>query len=173
MARVKAHGDRYGTRTPRVLPRKLTRGVSAIELPIPLPLALNLRIDGRVLAFCILASAVAGLAAGIVPALRASGTELTSAMQGAAARTRVGRIRWSMRDTLVAALIAVTAVLVVTAGLLGRSLMAMQRADVGFRTDGIAPSPPTRRCCGTTTGARVACSIRQSSASARSRASSP
>jgi predicted permease len=116
----------------------LTRGVSAIELPIPLPLALNLRIDGRVLAFCILASAVAGLAAGIVPALRASGTELTSAMKGAAAATRVGRIRWSMRDTLVAAQIAVTAVLVVTAGLLSRSLMAMQRADVGFRTDGIA-----------------------------------
>jgi predicted permease len=117
----------------------LTRGVTSLDLPVPVPLSLNLRVDGRVLAFCILVSALAGVLAGIMPAVRASATDLTSAMKGgAAAAARVGRLRWSLRDTMVAAQIAVTTVLVVAAGLLGRSLLAMQRADVGFRTGGIA-----------------------------------
>jgi predicted permease len=116
----------------------LTRAASSLDLPIPVPLALTLRIDARVLAFAIAASVVAGVLAGIVPALRASRADLASAMRGAAPGARVGRIRWSLRDSMVAAQIAVTAVLVVGAGLLGRSLLAMQRADVGFRTGGIA-----------------------------------
>jgi predicted permease len=116
----------------------LTRAVTSLDLPIPVPLSLNLRLDARVLTFSILVSAVAGVLAGIMPALRASATELTSAMKGASMTARAGRLRWSLRDSMVAAQIAVTAVLVVTAGLLGRSLLAMQRADVGFRTGGIA-----------------------------------
>ena len=115
----------------------LTRAVTSLDLPLPVPLSLNIRIDARVLAFSVIVSALAGVLAGVMPALRASSTDLTSAMKGAAA-TRGGRVRWSLRDTMVAAQIAVTAVLVVSAGLLGRSLLAMQRADVGFRTGGIA-----------------------------------
>jgi predicted permease len=116
----------------------LTRAIAGIELPIPLPLSLNLRVDARVLLFTVGVSALAGLLAGIMPALRAASADLTSAMKGGAASARAGRLRWSLRDTLVAAQIAVTAVLVVTAGLLGRSLLAMQRTDVGFRSDGVA-----------------------------------
>lgn len=116
----------------------LTRAIGGIELPIPIPLSLNLRVDGRVLLFTIAVSAIAGLLAGIMPALRATSTDLTSAMKGGAAAARAGRFRWSLRDTLVAAQIAVTAVLVVTAGLLGRSLLTMQGTNVGFRSDGIA-----------------------------------
>jgi predicted permease len=116
----------------------LTRTVSGLELPIPLPLSLNLRLDARVLAFTVVASLLAGLLAGLMPALRAASADLTSAMKGATPAARAGRLRWSLRDTLVATQIAVTAVLVVTAGLLGRSLLAMQRTDVGFRSEGIA-----------------------------------
>ncbi len=116
----------------------LTRALISLQLPIPVPLTLTLQIDGRVLAFGVGASVLAGVMAGIMPALRASGTDLAGAMKGESAATRVGRFRWSLRDTMVAAQVAVTAVLVVTAGLLGRSLLAMQRADVGFHTDGIA-----------------------------------
>jgi hypothetical protein len=116
----------------------LTRAVGGLELPIPVPLSLNLRVDARVLTFTIAVSVLAGLLAGIMPALRASSADLTSAMKGATAAVRAGRLRWSLRDTLVATQIAVTAVLVVTAGLLGRSLLAMQRTDIGFRSEGIA-----------------------------------
>lgn len=116
----------------------LTRAVTSMDLPIPIPLALSLQIDVRVLAFSVAASLAAGLLAGVVPAVRASSPDLVSAMKGTAPAARVGRLRWSLRDTMVAAQIAVTAVLVVGAGLLGRSLIAMQRADVGFATGGIA-----------------------------------
>jgi predicted permease len=117
----------------------LTRAVTALQLPIPIPLTLSLGIDGRAAAFGVLASVLAGVLAGIMPAVRVSGTDLATAMKGGAVTaTRVGRFRWSLRDTMVAAQIAVTAVLVVTAGLLGRSLIAMQRTDVGFRTGGLA-----------------------------------
>ena len=116
----------------------LTRAVTSLDLPIPVPLSLDIRIDARVLAFSVMVSLLSGVLAGIMPALRASSTDLSSAMKGGAGGTRGGRLRWSARDTMVAAQIAVTAVLVVTAGLLGRSLLAMQRADVGFRTGGVA-----------------------------------
>jgi predicted permease len=116
----------------------LTRAVTGLELPIPLPLSLNLRVDARVLGFTVVVSVLAGVLAGILPALRAASADLTSAMKGATVTARAGRLRWSLRDTLVATQIAVTAVLVVTAGLLGRSLLAMQRTDIGFRSEGIA-----------------------------------
>lgn len=51
---------------------------------------------------------------------------------------RVGTRRWSLREALVAAQLALTAVLLVVAGLLLRTLGAAQSADVGFRTDGLA-----------------------------------
>jgi predicted permease len=46
--------------------------------------------------------------------------------------------RWTMRDTLVALQMAITLVLLVTAGLLTRSLVAAQHAGIGFRPDGVA-----------------------------------
>jgi predicted permease len=47
--------------------------------------------------------------------------------------------RWfALRDALVVGQVALTAVLLVVAGLLLRSLGASQRADVGLRTDGLA-----------------------------------
>jgi predicted permease len=116
----------------------VTRAIGGLELPIPLPLSLNLRVDARVLTFTVAVSLLAGMLAGIVPALRAASADLTSAMKGASFAARAGRFRWSLRDTLVAAQIAVTAVLVVTAGLLGRSLVAMQRTDIGFHSEGMA-----------------------------------
>lgn len=116
----------------------LTRAATSINLPIPIPLSLSFDVDARVLAFSVAASLVAGLMAGVVPALRAASPNLVSAMKGPAPAARVGRLRWSLRDTMVAGQIAVTAVLVVVAALLGRSLLAMQRADVGFATGGVA-----------------------------------
>jgi predicted permease len=116
----------------------LTKAVTSIDLPIPIPVSLNLSVDIRVLLFTVAVSLAAGVLAGLVPAWRASGTELTASMKGGMDTRRVGRLRWSLRDTLVAGQMAVSVVLLVAAGLLGRSLLAMQKADVGFRTEGLA-----------------------------------
>lgn len=121
-----------------VLSSWLMRALATYELPIQVPLSLDLRLDGRVLAFTALAAVVTGVVAGLVPALRATRRDLASDLKGSVVAERVGARRWAARDLLVAGQIAFTALLLVVSGLLLRSLAASERADVGFRTDGIA-----------------------------------
>ena len=115
----------------------LTRAVMSIQLPIPIPLSFSLQMDGRVLAFTIVVSLIAGMVAGLAPALKASRPNLAGELKGEAVASHAGR-RWTMRDSLVALQMAVTVVLLVTAGLLTRSLAAAQRVGIGFRPDGVA-----------------------------------
>ena len=116
----------------------LTRVLNTFDLPIPVPLSLALRLDARVLGFAIAAAIVTGVLAGLVPALRATRPDLVSDLKGDAPNERVAGRRWTLRDALVVVQIAVTIVLLVSAGLLMRSLSASARANVGFRTDGLA-----------------------------------
>jgi predicted permease len=116
----------------------LTRALGTVELPIPIPLSLDLRLDARVLGFAVLASIATGVLAGLAPALRAARADIVSNLKGDRGRDRVAGRRWTLRDLLVAGQMAVTIVLLVTAGLLIRSLSASQRADVGFPTDGLS-----------------------------------
>ena len=76
--------------------------------------------------------------AGLLPALKASAPSLVSDLRGEAPAGKVGRRRFALRDALVVSQVALTAVLLVVAGLLLRSLGASQRADVGFDPRGLA-----------------------------------
>lgn len=116
----------------------LTQFALSLPLPIPIPLSLALRIDARVMLFTSVVSILAALAAGLAPALKSSRPNLVSELKGDVAATRAGGRRWTLRDGLVVTQIAVTTVLLVSAGLLTRSLMAAQRIGIGFRTTGIA-----------------------------------
>jgi macrolide transport system ATP-binding/permease protein len=109
--------------------------ISALPLPTPVPVALDLHIDGRVLSFTTLVATIAGLLAGLVPALRATRVNLAADMKGEATLARVGR-RWTIRDGLVVLQTAVTLVLLVAAGLLTRSILQAQRLDLGFKAEG-------------------------------------
>lgn len=110
----------------------------AIKLPIPGTVPLDLRLDLRVLLFAVIVAIVAGLLAALTPALKASSPHLAGDLRGDAPLTKVGRRRWALRDALVVGQLAMTAVLLVVAGLLLRSLSAAQSADVGFDTKGLA-----------------------------------
>lgn len=116
----------------------LTRAIGTIDLPIPVPLALDLRVDWRVLSFAAAAAVLTALAAGLAPAARAVRLDLVSDLKGGAPTARVGGRRWNLRDGLVVAQMAVTVLLLVSAGLMLRSLNASQAANVGFRTAGLA-----------------------------------
>jgi macrolide transport system ATP-binding/permease protein len=116
----------------------LTRVLATIDLPIPIPIVLDLRLDWRVLTFAAIAAGVTALAAGLAPAARAARLDLVSDLKGGTPGGRVGGRRWTLRDGLVVAQIAVTVLLLVSAGLMLRSLSASQRADVGFQTSGLA-----------------------------------
>lgn len=113
----------------------LTNLLSTFQLPIPIALSIDLRLDGRVLAFTGTVALLTGILAGLAPALRATKTNLVNDLKGTAGRTSG---RWTMRDVLVVGQMAVTIVLLVTAGLLVRSLVLAQKADVGFPADGLA-----------------------------------
>jgi predicted permease len=116
----------------------LIQTVHGVQLPLPVDLALDLRIDARVLTFSIVIAAVTGMLAGLLPALKASAPSLVSDLRGDAPAAKIGRRRFSLRDALVVTQVALTAVLMVVAGLLLRSLGASQRADVGFDPRGLA-----------------------------------
>src|SRR5262249_53014071 len=114
----------------------LTQAAMSAQLPIAIPFSFGLQIDNRVLGFTTAVSLIAGIIAGLAPALKATKPNLTGELKG----ETVGVItrRWTMRDTLVAGQMAVTMTLLVAAGLLARSLAAAQRIGVGFKTEGVA-----------------------------------
>jgi predicted permease len=115
----------------------LTRAAASIHLPIPIPFGIAMRLDARVLVYTIGVTFIATLAAGLVPALAATKRDLVSDLKGEAA-ARAGRRRFTLRDILVAGQVAVTVVVLVSAGLLVRSLFASQRAPLGFESEGVA-----------------------------------
>jgi predicted permease len=119
-----------------------TRAAASLSLPLPIPLVFDLRIDGRVLLFTLFASLIAGVLAGLAPAIQASKPSLVADLRGEQVVSRgyawMGGHRLMQRDVLVAGQIAVTAMLLVVAALLTRSLVAAQRTNVGFAVDQLA-----------------------------------
>lgn len=115
----------------------LLRLIAMLPSPLPVPIALHLALDGRVLIFTTLVATLAGLLAGVVPALRSTRINLNAELKGERPATSAAGRRWTLRDALVAAQTAVTLVLLVTAALLTRSLIEAHRVDLGFRAQGL------------------------------------
>jgi predicted permease len=116
----------------------LVQGLQGIRLPLPVDVAFDLRVDARVLSFSVIVAALTGMLASLLPALKASAPSLVNDLRGEAPAGQIGRRRFALRDALVVSQVALTAVLLVVAGLLLRSHGASQRADVGFETRGLA-----------------------------------
>jgi macrolide transport system ATP-binding/permease protein len=121
-----------------VLAWGLVQGLQTMPLPLPVNVAFDLRIDVRVLTFSLLIASASGMLAGLIPAFKASAPSLVSDLRGEAPAARLAGRRWALRDALVVTQVALTAVLLVVAGLLLRSLGASERADVGFDPKGLA-----------------------------------
>jgi predicted permease len=116
----------------------LIRALIAIPLPVPGSMVLDLRLDWRVLTFAMAIAVAAGLLTALMPALKSASPHLTADLRGEAPAARVGGRRLSLRDALVVGQLALTAVLLIVAGLALRSLNASLSANVGFRTEGLA-----------------------------------
>jgi predicted permease len=114
-------------------------GVAALLALAPptLPRLESVSIDVPVLLFAVLLSTVVAVGLGAFTAVRATSISVREGLgeggreqAGSQGSQRVGRV-------IVAAQIAITLVLVVGAGLLGRSLMKVMDVDPGFRVDKI------------------------------------
>jgi predicted permease len=91
---------------------------------------LDFTLDARVLAFTAGAAVLTGLLFSIAPALRSTGLSLTSAIK--ANHASAGGPRTRFRLWIVASQVALSLVLLVTAGLLLRSFRNLATADMGF-----------------------------------------
>ena len=87
--------------------------------------------DLAMLLFTAGVSIVAGLLFGLAPAIRASKTDLTSALKEKS-RTGSGRLRFNLSSALVVVQVGLSMVLLTGAGLFARSLLKLQSEDVGF-----------------------------------------
>jgi predicted permease len=117
-----------------VLASWLVRTLPAL-LPRDFPRVADIAVDWRVAAFSLGVSLLAGLAFGLAPALNARRLKLTPALLedgtaplGGGTRTVTARVRLM----IMAGQVAVAAVLLVGAALLGRSFVALLTADRGY-----------------------------------------
>ncbi len=103
----------------------------AALVPKEIPRVNEVRMDPTVLLFCLAASLLTGVLFGLMPALRASRVDLNDALKDLG-KTTAGRARQGLRNLLVAAEIAAAFVLVVGAGLLGKSFIRLMNVDPGY-----------------------------------------
>jgi putative ABC transport system permease protein len=101
------------------------------------PRTRDVSLDGVVLAVAFGLTLVSGFGLGLVPALHSTRGDMVDALKEAGRGSSGGRNRQRLRTLLVVAEIALALMLLAGAGLLGRSLMAMQAADQGFSTRGV------------------------------------
>ncbi len=102
--------------------------------PLQIPRLHAVHVDAAALVFATFASVATGLLSGLVPAFQLSrldvGTQLKAGERGGSAASGA-----RTRTTLVVAEMALSLVLVAAAGLLLRSLVALQHANPGFVTE--------------------------------------
>ncbi len=87
--------------------------------------------DVGVLAFTIGVSILAGLLFGLIPAIQASRTNLSSAMKEKT-RTKSGFLKLNLSSLMVVLQVGLSMVLLTGAGLFARSLVKLQSEDIGF-----------------------------------------
>jgi predicted permease len=100
--------------------------------PGGLPRAEEVHLDWRVMLFALAASLACGVLFGLAPAVRASWEHLGQTLRRGA-RTVAGNSR-RLHGAFVVAEIALTVVLLVTAGMLGRALLRLATVDPGFNS---------------------------------------
>ncbi len=104
-------------------------------LPATWPSTENIGLDTRVLLFTAGVSLLAGVLFGLLPALRASRPDLNATLADRSRGTSTGRA--NTQRVFVVVELAMALVLMISAGLMIRSLAALWNVDPGFRSDNL------------------------------------
>jgi predicted permease len=137
-----------------LLARACVRALVALGPP-GLPRLESVALDGPVLAFALFVSLATGFAFGLVPALQSTRRDLADALREGERGSTEGGGRGRLRSALVASELALALVLLVGAGLMIRTFVALQAVDPGFdrrnvlsmivSVAGTASAEPSRR----------------------------
>ncbi len=109
--------------------------------PAQLPRAATVTLDPRVLAFAGGVSALTALVFGMLPAMRSVQTDLAAALHAGGRSATGGRGARGLRHALVAGEVALSLVLLASAGLLVRSFVGVRAQETGFRVEGVWTVP--------------------------------
>jgi predicted permease len=123
------------------------RAIASIHIATDLPIRWGVELDARVLGFTAVVTLLAAVATGLVPGLAARRRNLSALLRSSAGNAGV-RAQQRLRSVLVAGQIAVSAVVLVCAGLFVRSSSTVSRMPLGFRTDHVllvSTALPTQR----------------------------
>ncbi|MGB8888376.1 MAG: ABC transporter permease [Candidatus Korobacteraceae bacterium] len=101
-------------------------------LDLYLPLSHHIQIDARVAAALVGFSILSAVLFGLVPALQAARAPAQEALREGTPAAGAGRRQKRFRDALVVGEIALSLVLLISAGLLLRSLLALRQLPLGF-----------------------------------------
>ncbi|MCP3098036.1 ABC transporter permease [Myxococcus sp. K15C18031901] len=104
-------------------------------IPPELPRLEDVGVDGRVLAFTLCMSLGTGVLFGLLPALQASTPDLNGVLRQTGGGKLAGGYR--SRNALVVGEVALAVVLLISAGLLVRSLWRLQAVEPGFQQEGV------------------------------------
>jgi predicted permease len=100
--------------------------------PPDLPRLDAVAMDPVVLAFAVVAGAMTAIVCGVIPALRASRTDVMEVLRSAGGRSGSLRGGRALRSSVVVTEVALSFILLVGAGLMLRSVLALARVDPGY-----------------------------------------
>jgi predicted permease len=114
-------------------------GVTALVALVPFEVVRDarIRLDGSVLAFTLAVSVVTSLFFGLAPALHALKVQLTEALKVGGGGLVIGGRRINVQGVLVVAEVALSVVLLTGAGLLAKSVVALQNVPLGFEPENV------------------------------------
>lgn len=108
-----------------------TRALGRVNLAVDAPVHARFPLDWRVFAFTLALATLAGLLAGLIPALHSTRARPGSALKQGE-RAVSGRAQARVLATMVALQIAVSVIVLVSAALVARSVRGASRIDLGF-----------------------------------------
>lgn len=111
------------------------QAILALVPPDTIPDESEIALNLPVLLFTFVVSAVTSVVFGLAPALHATSGDLVSSLREASRSVSGGRRQAFLRKALVVVEVALSLMLLAGAGLLIRTAFAVERVDVGFRTD--------------------------------------
>jgi predicted permease len=109
-----------------------------VPLPPPFTRALDLTMDGRAALFAAALMVGTGVLFGLAPALRLGAADIATAIRDDRRTASLAPGTLRLRNALVVVQVAGSLVLIVAAGLLGRSLVSMQTIDPGVDAGRVA-----------------------------------